>query len=117
MVPWSGDRGGKSGMGRTLSGDFEDDSCRRAPRARVALQITELSSTADVQQWLKENYFSEFLATFAQYNGHLLLTLEKADFIEICSPAEGIRLFAILRHGREPPPTPRALSMTTYTQT
>eukprot|EP00038_Savillea_parva_P011085 m.194983 g.194983 ORF g.194983 m.194983 type:complete len:632 (+) comp19351_c0_seq1:88-1983(+) len=102
-------------MGRTLSSDL--DSRRRAPRPRVALRITEASTCADVQLWLKENHFSEHLSAFSNYNGHLLLKLDKSDFVAICSPAEGIRLYATLRHGREPPSAPRTLSINTYTQT
>jgi len=112
---------GTGGAARTSIGrrrpDGDDEPRRRALRPRVALRITDTSSVADVQQWLCENHFTAFLGAFAHYNGHLLLKLDKADFIDICSPAEGIRMHATLRHGRDPPVFPRGLSITTYTQT
>ena len=50
---------------------------------------------------------------------YLMLRLSKADFIDICSPAEGIRLHTTLRYGRDPPPgvLKGGLMMDAYTQT
>eukprot|EP00041_Stephanoeca_diplocostata_P020861 m.474863 g.474863 ORF g.474863 m.474863 type:complete len:651 (-) comp21684_c1_seq1:192-2144(-) len=107
-------------------GESDDDNGRTA-RPRVALQVTEHSSTSDVQQWLTENHFADCKAHFKSYNGHLLLKLEKEDFVQICSAAEGIRMYTTLRYGRDADTAahrreqrtdaPLPLSVTTYTQT
>jgi len=35
----------------------------------VELVISDTSTPEDVQQWLKENHFADFMALFSKYNG------------------------------------------------
>eukprot|EP00051_Salpingoeca_urceolata_P012556 m.155250 g.155250 ORF g.155250 m.155250 type:complete len:334 (-) comp17524_c0_seq5:76-1077(-) len=62
-------------------------------------EVTALSSSSDVKRWLQANSFGPVCHKFANFNGHAMLSLDKADFVELCRPheAEGFRLFALLR--------------------
>lgn len=98
--------------------DEEHSGMRRTARPRVALKITESSPVWDVQSWLTENHFADSKTALKNYNGRLMLSLEKCDFVQICGTAEGIRMFTTLHLGRESSDaTPASLSVTTYTQT
>ncbi|XP_014116103.1 PREDICTED: alpha-globin transcription factor CP2 isoform X3 [Pseudopodoces humilis] len=73
----------------------------------------------EAQQWLHRNRFSTFSRLFRNFSGADLLKLTREDVIQICGPADGIRLFNTLKgrmvrprltiyvcqesqHGREP---------------
>uniref|UniRef100_A0A4W5LUW7 Transcription factor CP2 n=1 Tax=Hucho hucho TaxID=62062 RepID=A0A4W5LUW7_9TELE len=47
----------------------------------------------DAQQWLHRNRFSPFCRLFTNFSGADLLKLTREDVIQICGPADGIRLF------------------------
>ncbi|XP_065108104.1 transcription factor CP2-like protein 1 [Paramisgurnus dabryanus] len=51
------------------------------------------SSAHDTQQWLHRNRFSSFCRIFSGFSGSDLLKMSRDDFIQICGPADGIRLF------------------------
>lgn len=106
-------------IGDSLDQDEEECKDRFSARPRVALRINEQSTVWEVQQWLSENYFGDLKSELKNYNGHLLLSLEKSDFTQICGVAEGIRMYKTLRHGRESVDgnATSKLSVTTYTQT
>uniref|UniRef100_A0A8C0C812 Grh/CP2 DB domain-containing protein n=1 Tax=Balaenoptera musculus TaxID=9771 RepID=A0A8C0C812_BALMU len=49
------------------------------------------------QQWLHRNRFSTFTRLFTNFSGADLLKLTRDDVIQICGPADGIRLFNALK--------------------
>uniref|UniRef100_A0A8C6M713 Transcription factor CP2 n=1 Tax=Nothobranchius furzeri TaxID=105023 RepID=A0A8C6M713_NOTFU len=51
----------------------------------------------DAQQWLLRNRFSPFCRLFTNFSGSDLLKLTREDVIQICGPADGIRLFNALK--------------------
>uniref|UniRef100_A0A667YA06 Transcription factor CP2 n=1 Tax=Myripristis murdjan TaxID=586833 RepID=A0A667YA06_9TELE len=69
------------------------------------LSITSFSSQnllpaatpQDAQQWLHRNRFSPFCRLFTNFSGADLLKLTREDVIQICGPADGIRLFNALK--------------------
>ncbi|XP_016142189.1 transcription factor CP2-like protein 1 [Sinocyclocheilus grahami] len=55
------------------------------------------SSMQDTQQWLHGNRFSSFCRLFSGFSGSDLLKMSREDFIQICGPADGIRLFNAIK--------------------
>ncbi|EMP28970.1 Alpha-globin transcription factor CP2, partial [Chelonia mydas] len=51
----------------------------------------------EAQQWLHRNRFSTFSRLFTNFSGADLLKLTREDVIQICGPADGIRLFNALK--------------------
>ncbi|XP_029282339.1 transcription factor CP2 isoform X2 [Cottoperca gobio] len=51
----------------------------------------------DAQQWLLRNRFSPFCRLFTNFSGADLLKLTREDVIQICGPADGIRLYNALK--------------------
>ncbi|KAJ8388387.1 hypothetical protein AAFF_G00134130 [Aldrovandia affinis] len=54
-------------------------------------------SPQDTQQWLQRHRFSPFCKLFSSFSGADLLKMSKDDFIQICGPADGIRLFNAIK--------------------
>ncbi|XP_023682733.1 transcription factor CP2-like protein 1 isoform X1 [Paramormyrops kingsleyae] len=50
-------------------------------------------STQDTQKWLHRHRFSQFCRLFSSFSAADLLKMSKDDFVQICGPADGIRLF------------------------
>ncbi|GFT84158.1 transcription factor CP2 [Nephila pilipes] len=89
----------------TLEGIFSneyDDNGVLSPISQ-AENITENLSSPEVRSWLSQKKFSKYLPCFELYSAKDLLSLSREDLIEICGPADGIRLYNCL-HRREPPP-------------
>ncbi|XP_054254667.1 alpha-globin transcription factor CP2 isoform X3 [Indicator indicator] len=55
------------------------------------------STPQEAQQWLHRNRFSTFSRLFRNFSGADLLKLTREDVIQICGPADGIRLFNALK--------------------
>ncbi|NXE30290.1 TFCP2 factor, partial [Ardeotis kori] len=55
------------------------------------------STPQEAQQWLHRNRFSTFSQLFRNFSGADLLKLTREDVIQICGPADGIRLFNALK--------------------
>ncbi|KAH0621290.1 hypothetical protein JD844_022423 [Phrynosoma platyrhinos] len=55
------------------------------------------ASIQDAQQWLHRNRFSQFCRLFSSFSGADLLKMSKEDFVQICGPADGIRLFNAIK--------------------
>ncbi|GFQ81073.1 transcription factor CP2 [Trichonephila clavata] len=91
----------KDALEGIFSSEF-DDSGKLSPVAQ-ALNITENLSSIEVRSWLSIKKFSKYLPCFELYSAKDLLSLSRDDLIEICGPADGIRLYNCL-HRREPPP-------------
>ncbi|XP_030059260.1 upstream-binding protein 1 isoform X2 [Microcaecilia unicolor] len=62
--------------------------------------VDHLQSTAtmqDTQKWLLKNRFSTYARLFSNFSGADLLKLTREDLVQICGPADGIRLFNSLK--------------------
>ncbi|CAI9621786.1 unnamed protein product [Staurois parvus] len=55
------------------------------------------STPQEAQQWLHRNRFAAFSRLFSNFSGADLLKLTRDDVIQICGPADGIRLFNALK--------------------
>uniref|UniRef100_A0A3B3YA12 Grh/CP2 DB domain-containing protein n=1 Tax=Poecilia mexicana TaxID=48701 RepID=A0A3B3YA12_9TELE len=55
------------------------------------------SSPQDAQRWLQRHRFSPFSRLFFSFSGADLLRMSRADLIQICGPADGIRLFNTMK--------------------
>uniref|UniRef100_A0A8C4FCM3 Transcription factor CP2-like 1 n=1 Tax=Dicentrarchus labrax TaxID=13489 RepID=A0A8C4FCM3_DICLA len=55
------------------------------------------SSPQDTQQWLQRHRFSPFSRLFSSFSGGDLLRMSREDLIQICGPADGIRLFNTMK--------------------
>ncbi|XP_038645964.1 transcription factor CP2-like protein 1 isoform X2 [Scyliorhinus canicula] len=55
------------------------------------------TSSQDAQQWLHRNRFSAFCQLFFNFSGADLLKMSKDDLVQICGPADGIRLFNAIK--------------------
>uniref|UniRef100_A0A672YX37 Transcription factor CP2-like 1 n=1 Tax=Sphaeramia orbicularis TaxID=375764 RepID=A0A672YX37_9TELE len=55
------------------------------------------SSAQDTQQWLHHHRFSPFSRLFSSFSGADLLRMSRDDLIQICGPADGIRLFNTMK--------------------
>ncbi|XP_043910988.1 transcription factor CP2-like protein 1 isoform X1 [Protopterus annectens] len=55
------------------------------------------STIHETQQWLLKNRFSNYCRMFSNFTAADLLKLSRDDVIQICGPADGIRLFNALK--------------------
>lgn len=55
------------------------------------------ASIQDAQQWLHRNRFSQFCWLFASFSGADLLKMSRDDLVQVCGPADGIRLFNAIK--------------------
>uniref|UniRef100_A0AAY4CT31 Transcription factor CP2 n=1 Tax=Denticeps clupeoides TaxID=299321 RepID=A0AAY4CT31_9TELE len=65
------------------------------PRNKQNLLPT--ATPQEAQQWLHRNRFSPYCRLFNNFSGADLLKLTREDVIQICGPADGIRLFNALK--------------------
>ncbi|KAM6038761.1 alpha-globin transcription factor CP2 isoform 3-T3 [Theristicus caerulescens] len=63
----------------------------------VLVNLLPTSTPQEAQQWLHRNRFSTFSRLFRNFSGADLLKLTREDVIQICGPADGIRLFNALK--------------------
>ncbi|KAM8975656.1 alpha-globin transcription factor CP2 isoform 2-T2 [Pelodytes ibericus] len=74
-----------------------------APIVDVSSALTPIqnllptSTPQEAQQWLHRNRFAAFSRLFTNFSGSDLLKLTRDDLIQICGPADGIRLFNALK--------------------
>ncbi len=72
----------------------------------------DVSPTLDhAHTWLTTNRFGQFLSLFANYTCQDLLRLSRRDLLDLCGPADGIRLYNALRSR-----TVKAIYITTGTE-
>uniref|UniRef100_A0A8C3G824 Transcription factor CP2 n=1 Tax=Cyclopterus lumpus TaxID=8103 RepID=A0A8C3G824_CYCLU len=64
---------------------------------KLANNLLPTATPQDAQQWLLNNRFSPFSRLFTNFSGADLLKLTREDVIQICGPADGIRLFNALK--------------------
>ncbi|XP_033950158.1 upstream-binding protein 1 isoform X6 [Pseudochaenichthys georgianus] len=70
------------------------------PNAHVVKISDKLNPTAsiqDAQKWLLKNRFNSYTRLFSHFSGSDLLKLTRDDLVQICGPADGIRLFNALK--------------------
>uniref|UniRef100_G3PA42 Transcription factor CP2 n=2 Tax=Gasterosteus aculeatus aculeatus TaxID=481459 RepID=G3PA42_GASAC len=67
------------------------------PVVQVADNLLPTATPQDAQQWLLRNRFSPYCRLFTNFSGADLLKLTREDVIQICGPADGIRLFNALK--------------------
>nr|XP_061802468.1 transcription factor CP2 isoform X4 [Nerophis lumbriciformis] len=67
------------------------------PVVQVVDNLLPAATPQDAQQWLLRNRFSPFSRLFTNFSGADLLKLTREDVIQICGPADGIRLFNALK--------------------
>ncbi|XP_073672397.1 transcription factor CP2-like protein 1 [Paramisgurnus dabryanus] len=77
---------------------FQEGNCSPDQQGELVLpsnfdHLLPSSSAYDKQQWLHRNRFSFFCRSFSGFLGSDLLKMSRDDFIQICGPADGIRLF------------------------
>ncbi|KAI4871858.1 hypothetical protein NFI96_016406 [Prochilodus magdalenae] len=59
--------------------------------------LSPTASMQDVQQWLHKNRFNSYSRLFTHFSGSDLLKLTREDLVQICGPADGIRLYNALK--------------------
>uniref|UniRef100_A0A8C5LX37 Transcription factor CP2 n=1 Tax=Leptobrachium leishanense TaxID=445787 RepID=A0A8C5LX37_9ANUR len=67
------------------------------PPPPVVDNLLPTSTPQEAQQWLHRNRFAAFSRLFTNFSGADLLKLTRDDVIQICGPADGIRLFNALK--------------------
>uniref|UniRef100_A0A8C9WZU2 Upstream-binding protein 1 n=1 Tax=Sander lucioperca TaxID=283035 RepID=A0A8C9WZU2_SANLU len=60
-------------------------------------QLSPTASIQDAQKWLLKNRFNSYTRLFTHFSGSDLLKLTRDDLVQICGPADGIRLFNALK--------------------
>uniref|UniRef100_A0A8C6VWQ4 Upstream-binding protein 1 n=1 Tax=Nothobranchius furzeri TaxID=105023 RepID=A0A8C6VWQ4_NOTFU len=60
-------------------------------------QLSPTASIQETQKWLQKNRFSSYARLFSHFSGSDLLKLTRDDLVQICGPADGIRLFNALK--------------------
>uniref|UniRef100_A0A671N8H9 Transcription factor CP2 n=1 Tax=Sinocyclocheilus anshuiensis TaxID=1608454 RepID=A0A671N8H9_9TELE len=63
----------------------------------ININLLPTATPQEAQQWLHRNRFSPFCRLFSNFSGADLLKLTREDVIQICGPADGIRLFNALK--------------------
>ncbi|MBN3306545.1 TF2L1 protein, partial [Amia calva] len=79
-----------------------DGNCSPSQQGDLSLpscsdHLLPSSSIQNTQQWLHHNRFSPFCRLFSNFSGADLLKMSKEDFVQICGPADGIRLFNAIK--------------------
>uniref|UniRef100_A0A674N177 Upstream-binding protein 1 n=1 Tax=Takifugu rubripes TaxID=31033 RepID=A0A674N177_TAKRU len=64
---------------------------------RIVQQLSPTASIQDTQKWLLKNRFNSYARLFSNFSGSDLLKLTREDVVQICGPADGIRLFNALK--------------------
>ncbi|KAM5289260.1 alpha-globin transcription factor CP2 isoform 4-T4 [Ctenodactylus gundi] len=67
------------------------------PPPPITDNLLPTTTPQEAQQWLHRNRFSTFTRLFTNFSGADLLKLTRDDVIQICGPADGIRLFNALK--------------------
>uniref|UniRef100_A0A3Q3M8L4 Transcription factor CP2-like 1 n=1 Tax=Labrus bergylta TaxID=56723 RepID=A0A3Q3M8L4_9LABR len=81
---------------------FTDGNCSPNQQGELLMpscsdHLLPSTSLQDTQQWLHHHRFSPFSRLFSSFSGADLLRMSKEDLIQICGPADGIRLFNTMK--------------------
>lgn len=81
-----------------LDSDSSSPNHQADPGSHVnSEQLSPTASIQDTQKWLLKNRFSSYTRLFSNFSGSDLLKLTRDDLVQICGPADGIRLFNALK--------------------
>uniref|UniRef100_A0A669EWJ6 Upstream-binding protein 1 n=1 Tax=Oreochromis niloticus TaxID=8128 RepID=A0A669EWJ6_ORENI len=81
-----------------FSSDSSSPNHQADPGSHVnSEQLSPTASIQDTQKWLLKNRFSSYTRLFSNFSGSDLLKLTRDDLVQICGPADGIRLFNALK--------------------
>ncbi|CAH2224555.1 alpha-globin transcription factor CP2 isoform X1 [Pelobates cultripes] len=76
---------------------FLQQNCLHNEITEQDKNLLPTSTPQEAQQWLHRNRFAAFSRLFTNFSGADLLKLTRDDVIQICGPADGIRLFNALK--------------------
>ncbi|XP_053090477.1 transcription factor CP2-like protein 1 isoform X6 [Pangasianodon hypophthalmus] len=81
---------------------MDDRDCSPNQRRELLLpscsaQLVPSLSPQEAQEWLHRNRFSSFCRLFSNFSGADLVKMSRNDFVQICGPADGIRLFNAIK--------------------
>ncbi|MGH0183278.1 UNVERIFIED_CONTAM: hypothetical protein FKN15_011553 [Acipenser sinensis] len=83
-----------SGIGQELgAGAYSMRVYYKLDQPQCVQNLLPTATPQEAQQWLLRNRFSSFCRLFNNFSGTDLLKLTREDVIQICGPADGIRLF------------------------
>ncbi|XP_018413600.1 PREDICTED: transcription factor CP2-like protein 1 [Nanorana parkeri] len=77
-----------------------EGNCSPTPQVEPPVRneyLVPSASIQDVQQWLQHNRFPQYCRLLSSFSGADLLKMSKEDFVQVCGPADGIRLFNAVR--------------------
>ncbi|CAO2636547.1 Transcription factor CP2-like protein 1, partial [Lemmus lemmus] len=80
-----------------LGEGYVQPSCHVEPSFSHSQHLLPSASIQDAQQWLHRNRFSQFCRLFASFSGADLLKMSRDDLVQVCGPADGIRLFNAIK--------------------
>ncbi|CAI5690584.1 unnamed protein product [Oreochromis niloticus] len=80
-----------------LDSDSSSPNHQADPGSHVNSELSPTASIQDTQKWLLKNRFSSYTRLFSNFSGSDLLKLTRDDLVQICGPADGIRLFNALK--------------------
>ncbi|XP_051631058.1 transcription factor CP2-like [Manacus candei] len=99
-VPSAPSPGFNNSHGTFGLGDGGSPSHQTEPPPPLSDTLLPTWTPAEAQQWLHRQRFGPFARLFRNFSGADLLKLSRDDVIQICGPADGIRLFNALK-GRQ----------------
>ncbi|KAF7663409.1 hypothetical protein LDENG_00210840 [Lucifuga dentata] len=84
------------------SSTFTDGNCSPNQQGELDIpgcsdHLLPSSSPQDTQQWLHRHRFSPYSRLLSSFSGADLLKMSREDLIQICGPADGIRLFNTIK--------------------
>ncbi|KAG2467839.1 TFCP2 factor, partial [Polypterus senegalus] len=79
------------------NGEYTEHLHSASCQIKVFKNLLPTATPQEAQQWLHRNRFSPFCRLFTNFSGADLLKLTRDDVIQICGPADGIRLFNALK--------------------
>ncbi|XP_047012067.2 transcription factor CP2-like protein 1 isoform X6 [Ictalurus punctatus] len=82
--------------------DGDDRDCSLNQQRELLLpscsaQLVPSLSHQEAQEWLCQNRFSSFCRLFSKFSGADLFKMSRNYFVQICGPADGIRLFNAIK--------------------
>ncbi|XP_036000976.1 upstream-binding protein 1 isoform X2 [Fundulus heteroclitus] len=80
-----------------LDSDSSSPNHQADPGGHGNSELSPTASIQDAQKWLLKNRFSSYTRLFSHFSGSDLLKLTRDDLVQICGPADGIRLFNALK--------------------
>ncbi|XP_061521017.1 upstream-binding protein 1 isoform X2 [Phycodurus eques] len=77
--------------------DSSSPNHQAEPGGHAGTELSPAASIQDTQKWLLKNRFNSYTRLFTHFSGSDLLKLTRDDLVQICGPADGIRLFNALK--------------------